>query len=126
MRLGERFYVVSAQSSSDSVWNNGQRHDLLHKIADNGGVIVHDVLGVYNSEPMEDAVITTNLDFAKDIAYRFDQDSFLLVDCDKSAMLVYSDKVQHIGFWREVTKEYAEAKRAFTYDPADKKYYVAE
>ena len=77
-------------------------------------------VGIFSVASMTHIIV--HLEF---IAFdRFQQESILVQYSDGHSRLHYPNHVEHIGKVREVTKEVAETKDAFTFYPKLGKYYA--
>ena len=125
-----QFVLLSAELSHLSPEENNTRTNQLELMLKHHGFKPVLMKGVYKGSseisffvPMTHVDDIVHLEF---IAFdRFQQESILVQYSDGHSRLHYPNHVEYIGKVREVTKNVAETKDAYTFYPKLGKYYAA-
>ena len=125
-----QFVLLSAELSHLTFEENNTRTNQLELMLQHSGFKPVLMKGVYkgSSEISFFVPITRNDDIERleFIAFdRFQQESILVQYSDGHSRLHYPNHIEHIGKVREVTKDVALTKDAFTFYPKLGKYYAA-
>lgn len=136
-RINARFAIFSAES--DHSEDRARDHD-AQQILDRNNAQYKRVQGVYDGAPENAFLVRVNdpehgaMDFHNIVlmARTYEQESILLLgelyNGFRQAYLYFVDPrtFEHIGRFRAVSESYAKACDAYTYDPSQDQYFVAD
>lgn len=119
MNLQSRKVILSAYLGHLDLAENMRRQRLLRSMLDDLNVPYMLGVGKYKGESEGSilAVIRSDeeLQVLVNIAFtNFSQESILEVSCDNTSFLLYQDKEEYIGKWREVPENLAINKEAYS------------
>jgi len=123
-----------------SVYQSNRReidnHDNHKAMLESLKIPSFEVWGFYKGQPELSIVVTSEnykqhlerLVYVKGIAKQFNQESILEVSSDDSARLhfIKTEEVKPLGTFQEVSKDEAQSKDAYTFEPVNARFFVAK
>lgn len=110
---------------------NELNHESTIRALNDLGIKTTRAIGMYKGDSEKSIVVTYNdynYDQVVSFAKLFNQESILMVSNKSDAHLLFLEPIStmSLGVFKEVSKEYAMTKEAYTYIPVTNKYYLAE
>lgn len=117
MNIQPRTLIVSVYLSSNSELDNITNHDTARAALDALGVGYIELLGSYRGVTEKSFVIDHSFKRVVELLVRdYSQESYLLLESDRYASLVYSDgRIEALGYLRGVTRSQALLLDAWSY-----------
>lgn len=125
---------VSVYLNNKSLEVNNQNHKKAQELLSKEGINFQVLTGIYkNNRELTFLLQSTsveqhenNLDTAHNLGLLFNQESFLEVSNDDTAVLHFLSGQDEVlkGTFREVTEKEAIANDNYTYEPIDNRYFV--
>jgi len=125
MNIKMRIIIFSVYQNEKSELINKLNHKHIGNELKSRGISFKELVGVYKGIHEQSYLVhESNRSLVEELCIRYNQECYLESNGDRSTELVYRYERKNIGILKLVSKEFAESKEAYTYDPINDSFWV--